>query len=253
MEKNVMIVIIVVIILVLAGAGYAVYTFYRESFESREKPKPEPEITNKKPVAFFKGNTSGIVGQELKFDANGSRDSDGYITSYKWNFGDGAENTKSYTDPNSTKANHTYILPGTFTVNLTVRDNMGSTDSYSMKVKIRPQDYEKAESTILLDRLGLSNVNETIPIDIFVVSLWINVSFVGASMGTPINEATLEITLTDPYGIVIANSTEQTRLRNVYIDFYFDDPDVLIKGDYDLTMTCLEGALILDYEIFVRY
>ena len=41
---------------------------------------------------------------------------------------------------------------------------------------IRPQDYEKSESTVLLERLGISNVNETKPIEVFVVSLWINVS-----------------------------------------------------------------------------
>jgi PKD repeat protein len=255
MEKNVMIVVIVVIILVLAGAGYAVFLFYGDTFESKEKPKTEPETQNKKPVAFFKGNTSGVVGHELNFDANGSRDNDGFITSYKWNFGDGAENTKSYTDPNSTKANHTYITPGTFTVNLTVRDNMGATDSYSLKVTIRPQDYEKSESTVLLERLGISNVNETIPIEVFVVSLWINVSFVGASSGTipQLGDATLEVSLTDPYGIIIANETKESKLRNVYLDFYFDDPETLIPGQYDLTMTCLEGALVLDYEIIVRY
>jgi hypothetical protein len=131
---------------------------------------------------------------------------------------------------------------------------MGATDSYSLKVTIRPQDYEKSESTVLLERLGISNVNETIPIEIFVVSLWINVSFVGASSGTfPIGDATLEVTLTDPFGVVIANSTEETMLRNVYLDFYFDDPETLIEGHYDLAMTCLEGALVLDYEIIVRY
>ena len=190
---------VIIVVVVLVGAAIAIYYNYGGITESKKKPEPEPDIQNRKPVAFFKGNTSGIVGDELQFDANGSKDNDGYITSYKWDFGDGGEITKAATDPNATLANHTYIIPGTFTVNLTVRDNMAASDSYSMKVTIRPQDYERSENTVLLERFGIDTVNETIPVEIYVVSMWINVSFVGASSGTfPIGDATLEVTISDP-------------------------------------------------------
>ena len=250
MEKG--IVILIAIIIIAAGSGSAVYlAFYlNPSDDDGGKKQETPPETNKKPVAFFKGNNSGIVGHELNFDANGSSDSDGYIVSYKWDFGDGGE----HFSVNSTLANHTYLTPGTFVVNLTVRDNQGASDYYSQHVTIKPQDYEKTQSTVLLERLGIDTVSENITIEIFVASLWINVSFMGASTaGLPIGDAELEVIIYDPVGMIIANQTKQTRFRSVYMDFYFDDPEVLIPGEYNMEATCLSGALYLNYEIIVRY
>ena len=83
-------------------------------------------------------------------------------------------------------------------MNLTVRDNEGATDSYSQDVTIRPQDFEKSQSTVLLERIGINVINETFPIEIFVVSLQINVSFSGASSGgLSIGEAELEVIIYD--------------------------------------------------------
>ncbi len=251
MEKGIVILIVVIILAsVIGGSLYYVYYIYTPNDDSKKDGDNTPEIKNRKPVAFFKGNNSGIVGQVLYFDANGSKDYDGYIVSYTWKYGDGSDDYFI----NTTLANHTYHVPGNYVINLTVRDNHGASDSYSQDITIRPQDYEKSESTILLERMGLDTLNETIPIDIFVVSLWVNISFVGASSnGFQIGDAALEVTIMDPLGIVIANETKETRLRNAYIDFFFDDPDILIPGQFEMEAKCLDGSLYLSYEIVVRY
>lgn len=60
---------------------------------------------------------------------NGSFDEDGRITAYKWEFGDGNGSTVA-------SPNHTYQLPGTYTVRLTVTDNNGTTSSTTRSVTI---------------------------------------------------------------------------------------------------------------------
>ena len=64
------------------------------------------------------------VNQSITFNASNSRDPDGTITNYEWDFGDG--NTTNTTDPILT---HSYICGGNYTVTLTVVDNVGATDT----------------------------------------------------------------------------------------------------------------------------
>lgn len=63
------------------------------------------------------------------FDASESKDHDGAITRYPWNFGDG-------TNGSGMAGSKTYSLPGTYTVTLTVRDNDGATHSTSKSVRV---------------------------------------------------------------------------------------------------------------------
>lgn len=59
--------------------------------------------------------------RSCSFDGTGSSDSDGSITSYDWDFGDGNFGSGATT-------NHTYAAYGTYTVGLTVTDNDSATD-----------------------------------------------------------------------------------------------------------------------------
>ncbi len=63
---------------------------------------------------------TGDVNQELAFDGGASRDTDGTIASYAWDFGDGST-------ASGAKATHAYKEPGFYTVRLTVTDDKGAT------------------------------------------------------------------------------------------------------------------------------
>jgi len=77
---------------------------------------------NANPVANANGPYSAALGEAIGFSSLGSGDSDGTITAYLWNFGDG--NTSSSADPS-----HTYTAGGIYTVSLTVTDNDGATNT----------------------------------------------------------------------------------------------------------------------------
>ncbi|MEJ2455566.1 MAG: PKD domain-containing protein [Candidatus Thiodiazotropha sp.] len=75
---------------------------------------------NQAPTADANGTYSGTTGNPISFFSTGSSDSDGTITSYLWDFGDGATST-------SANPSHSYAAAGSFSVTLTVTDNDGAT------------------------------------------------------------------------------------------------------------------------------
>ncbi len=81
---------------------------------------------NEAPTASF---TSSCNSDTCSFDASGSSDRDGQITSYSWTFGDGSSSTGS-------SVSHTYNAAGSYSVTLTVRDDDNATDSTSKTVTI---------------------------------------------------------------------------------------------------------------------
>ena len=84
-------------------------------------PPPPPPAENVAPTAAFSVNCQDLT---CTFDASGSSDSDGTITSYAWNFDDGTTGSGESTI-------HSYTQPGTYNVTLTVTDDDGATDSAS--------------------------------------------------------------------------------------------------------------------------
>ena len=71
------------------------------------------------------------IRASARYDASGSADPDGTITSYEWTFGDGAT---LYQPAGVATATHSYRT-GTFTVQLVVRDNGGASATASATVQ----------------------------------------------------------------------------------------------------------------------
>ncbi len=89
----------------------------------------EVTIENDDPVPLTNGPYSAFVDDKISFDASESYDSDGSITKYKWDFGDGSTS-------NSNKVNHTYTQKGEYTVTLTVTDNYGAQSAQTTTANI---------------------------------------------------------------------------------------------------------------------
>ncbi len=75
-------------------------------------------------------------GAPVTFDAGASRDLDGAVTAYRWDFGDG-------TSADGATAEHAYAAPGTYTVTMTATDDSGaacaaSTDTMTVVVNAPP-------------------------------------------------------------------------------------------------------------------
>ena len=86
------------------------------------------------PIAGFSYSPSEpLVDQTITFDAAASNPVGGTITEYAWKFGDGQTGTGKTTT-------HSYLTTGTFTVNLTVTDSEGLTNSTTKTVTVQIHD-----------------------------------------------------------------------------------------------------------------
>ena len=71
---------------------------------------------------MFSDKDTAAIEETVTFDASASRDPDGDIVNYIWDFGDGE--ISETTDPSATYA---YSVPGTFIISLTAVDDGGET------------------------------------------------------------------------------------------------------------------------------
>ena len=99
---------------------------------------PAAVVVNQPPVASTAGTSpalsangtiSGIAPFTVNFVGNNSRDPDGLIASYLWDFGDGTTSILS----NVTK---TYQAAGNYTARLTVTDNAGATATATLLIVV---------------------------------------------------------------------------------------------------------------------
>ncbi|WP_230741167.1 PKD domain-containing protein [Methanooceanicella nereidis] len=87
-------------------------------------------VKNNPPSAYFSlSPSSGQTPLEVTFDASGSTDIGGTITTYSWNFGDGKTGTGK-------TVKHTYNTSGTYYPSLTVTDNLGLSNSTSGQILV---------------------------------------------------------------------------------------------------------------------
>jgi len=91
-------------------------------------------VLNRAPVALFTESAEIVYPTEIiYFNASQSYDPDGYIVSYYWDFGDGANAT-------GITVEHSYAENGTYTVTLTVTDDDGATDNVTATKTVLRRD-----------------------------------------------------------------------------------------------------------------
>jgi fructan beta-fructosidase len=104
--------------------------------------------TNNAPTPSFAYSTSNLIAD---FDGSGSSDSDGSISSWVWDFGDG-------TTGNGEFVSHAYSVSGNYTVTLTVTDDKGATGSDSHVVSV--SDGSGGSSTMHVSSIVEGEVNQ---------------------------------------------------------------------------------------------
>jgi len=100
------------------------------------------------PVAEAGGPYYAETNQMIQFDSTGSKDDDGKIDFYRWNFGDGS------TEIIDQSPTHYYPLEGTYTVTLTVIDNDGSTDTDTASVYVSYGENDPPVATAVIPSKG---------------------------------------------------------------------------------------------------
>ena len=81
------------------------------------------------PIAIAKGPKMGYTNKTIKFSAEDSYDSDGTISTYNWDFGDGIEDS-------GVNVNHVYTNTGLYNVTLLIIDNEGKTNYDFININI---------------------------------------------------------------------------------------------------------------------
>jgi hypothetical protein len=81
------------------------------------------------PIARIVAPASSLEGGSVPFNATGSLDPNGSVTSYAWDFGDGATGE-------GISVSHVYAQDGVYTARLTITDNDGLTDSEVITVNV---------------------------------------------------------------------------------------------------------------------
>jgi PKD repeat protein len=90
-------------------------------------------VENNPPTAIIKQIQPKKVNEKVQISGADSSDKDGDIVNYIWTFGDSTNEVRS----NDSQVEHTWKDGGTYTIELTVQDNNGGTDSTQFQITIR--------------------------------------------------------------------------------------------------------------------
>jgi PKD repeat protein len=100
------------------------------------------QVTNNLPVAVINDLAASYpINQSIAFNASASSDSDGYISLYEWDFGNGATATGETVD-------YAYASAGDYIVTLTLTDNAGGMNSATVSIQITDPNVLNAPSSL---------------------------------------------------------------------------------------------------------
>ena len=179
---------------------YQAFTDYASIGRYTLKTTSKGTPNNILPAASTTGTTQvgGMAPSTVKFVGSNSSDTDGIITNYLWDFGDGT---------NSTLANptHVYTTPGTYTATLLVTDNSNGTGSYTHA----PITVKAISSTKAVNVLSVSVawVKSTFTTGYFVATIK-----VGDQNEKPISNAVVSVTSS---GLASGTATATTNAQGV--------------------------------------
>jgi len=113
---------------IMMGMGVALLLLVSACALLNAPPKPSINITD--------GSPYGTAPLAVTFDISASRDPDGEIVSFTFDFGDGTD--PLHGSDLSQPIDHTYTAPGSYGAELTVVDNNGKTGSIMLAIMVNP-------------------------------------------------------------------------------------------------------------------
>ena len=108
--------------------------------------------TNQPPVAIVSQSCNELT---CNFDGRGSSDTDGSITDYQWNFGDGSSAFGA-------QVQHSFNQSGSYDVSLMVTDNGGKTNTKTVAVSVSGSDGGGLTSGVAVSNLSGAKDNEQV-------------------------------------------------------------------------------------------
>ncbi len=117
-EKGIEAIYLIGVLALLVSASIVLALFYGSNMYG----------ANEAPTASFDWSPHALShGEKITFDASQSKDPDGSIVSYKWDFDDGTTSSGKI-------VTHVYQTAKPYTVTLTVVDDDGATDSENHRI-----------------------------------------------------------------------------------------------------------------------
>ena len=144
-------------------SGYKTVTAYFVNYRINSSNQFEYDVVfhgiakddeeNKAPTVHINGPYNGLVKEGIQFKSDGSKDEDGKIVSYLWDFGDGS--TSAEVNPV-----HVYEREGSYKVALIVKDDKGKESKSETTVTVKDGSLTELEPNNRpeeANRIGLNN------------------------------------------------------------------------------------------------
>ncbi|UCH88955.1 MAG: PKD domain-containing protein [Thermoplasmata archaeon] len=211
---------------------------------------------NKPPRAVINTNWTANtrVGEMLEFNASQSTDEDGTITHYKWDFGDGGDTGLG---AGFEVVNHTYRRAGTFTVNLTVRDDQGALDYAIKTITIRETDFNETFNSQLTSFSAIPHPfddNDTFDFTVGDDATVLNITFTIYSVNFDTNEpmtSEIDIEVINPFYYSIVDNNYTIRFfQEISFEFYTTQ---IQSGIYIVNLGCKSGSVSIETTVSVKF
>ena len=192
-------------------------------------------IVNDKPIAVTKTELIGATDETITFSAAGTKDNDGEIIEYKWDFGNlGTKFGETVT--------HSFSNPGTYKIKFTAKDNSvakNNTDSKDIVVKINfpPVSRPGNDRVVAIGENVLFDGSKSFDKDENIIRYEWNFGDGQTAEGSTVyhsysKSGTYRVTLT-----VTDNSTTLTKSSSAEIIVIVNEPPVAITKDKQFLVT----------------
>lgn len=214
--------------------------------EDSGNKSPSASLTVEPRTAWIFNNAT-IENPEITFNASGSRDPDGEIANYHYDYGEG-----NFSDLGEDTTQRTYTVAGFFTTGLTVDDNDGDESSTTESLTINYQ-YRRTEQ-IIDSTTGASGAQE----HFFPVSEYhpdtalIQLNITAPDLGSP---PTANLTVYNAENEEVDRQSEQNIQGNTTLTIRLDkqDFDNFGYGEWKVVVECENGSYTYDLLIQVEY